>query len=512
MLAQQGAQVLAVELGGAGGGGDVAVGAVHQGPQVAALEVLEERLLGGGVGLVELQLGLGCGFGPVPGDLPAELGEAAGAGGEGDGAVDGVAQLADVAGPGLGGEAGEGGALDVGDGEAAQLQQGADDRCDVLAAGSQGREADADDAEAVVEVGAQGAAGDGRGEVALGCGDDPDVDRLLAVAADGADGAGLEGAQEAGLEVEREGVELVEEEGAAVGPGEGAAAGLQGAGEGAADVAEELALDEVLREGAAVDGDEGAAPARAGVVDRPGGELLAGAGLALEQDGDVGGGGELEHGEDLAHDQAGADQLAEAVRAAGVDLQLVRLGLDPQGGAADPEGGAGGDLQGGQLRALVEGAVGAAEVLDQELTAGLGADPEVLARDAAVAEGEGAGAVAADGDGGEAEGDGAAHVGAVDDDELAADAAAAARVVGVLEGDRGDAGACGGNARSIPTRCARGTCRRRSGRIGCCGGSARAGWPRCTSRSATGPAASRRWWRSSCCVASTAGGPTSSAC
>ena len=111
-----------------------------------------------------------------------------------------------------------------------------------------------------------------------------------------------------------------------------------------------------------------------------GGELLAGAGLALEQDGDVGGGGQLEHGEDLAHDQAGADQLAEAVGAAGLDLQLVRLGLDPQGGAADPEGGAGGDLQGAEPGALVERAVGAAEVLDQELAARLGADAQVLAR------------------------------------------------------------------------------------------------------------------------------------
>src|SRR5690606_537606 len=103
---------------------------------------------------------------------------------------------------------------------------------------------------------------------------------------------------------------------AAVGAGEGAAAGLHRPGEGALDVAEQLALDQALGQGAAVEGDEGAAGASAGSVDPPGGDLLAGAGLALEQDRDVAGGRELEHGERLAHHQALADEVAEAAGAA----------------------------------------------------------------------------------------------------------------------------------------------------------------------------------------------------
>ncbi len=82
---------------------------------------------------------------------------------------------------------------------------------------------------------------------------------------DGAAGAhaldlpALQGAQQLGLQVQRQLADLVEEEGAAVGLLEGALARVGGAGEGALLVAEELALDELLGDGGAVDGDEGRA-------------------------------------------------------------------------------------------------------------------------------------------------------------------------------------------------------------------------------------------------------------
>ena len=56
-----------------------------------------------------------------------------------------------------------------------------------------------------------------------------------------------------------------------------------GAGEGALLVAEQLAFQQLGRDGAAVDGDERPLPARAGVVDGAGRELLAGARLAEDQ-------------------------------------------------------------------------------------------------------------------------------------------------------------------------------------------------------------------------------------
>ncbi len=61
-----------------------------------------------------------------------------------------------------------------------------------------------------------------------------------------------------------------------------------GAGEGAADVAEELALEEVLGDGAAVDAREGLLGAGTGVVEGAGDDLFAGAALAEDQHRDVG--------------------------------------------------------------------------------------------------------------------------------------------------------------------------------------------------------------------------------
>ena len=74
--------------------------------------------------------------------------------------------------------------------------------------------------------------------------------------------------------------QLVEEERPPVGLEEEAAPRALGVGEGAPLVAEELALDQGLADGAAVHDDEGAVLAPALAVERPGGELLARARLA----------------------------------------------------------------------------------------------------------------------------------------------------------------------------------------------------------------------------------------
>ena len=60
-----------------------------------------------------------------------------------------------------------------------------------------------------------------------------------------------------------------------------------GACEGAADVAEEFAFEEVCRQGGAVDGYEGAVAVVAGVVDALGEELFPRAAFALNQDGGI---------------------------------------------------------------------------------------------------------------------------------------------------------------------------------------------------------------------------------
>ena len=81
-----------------------------------------------------------------------------------------------------------------------------------------------------------------------------------------------------------------------------------GAGEGPLAVAEELALDEVLGQGPAVDRDEGVAGPLALVVEVPGDQLLAGAGLAQDQDPGVGRRDHLDLAADRLHRRGVADQ------------------------------------------------------------------------------------------------------------------------------------------------------------------------------------------------------------
>jgi hypothetical protein len=100
----------------------------------------------------------------------------------------------------------------------------------------------------------------------------------------------LQDAQELGLRFQRKLADLVEKQRAAIRDFEPAAPLLRRAGEGAFFVTEELALDEVTRNRCAVDLDQRALTAVAPLVDRPRDELFAGARLALDQHGAVGGG------------------------------------------------------------------------------------------------------------------------------------------------------------------------------------------------------------------------------
>ena len=132
----------------------------------------------------------------------------------------------------------------------------------------------------------------------------------------------LQHAEQLDLQLGRGGVDLVEEDGAGVGGLEAAGAVVDGAGERAADVAEQLAFQQVLGQGAAVDADERAAAARAEPVDGLGDQFLAGARLAQQQHRGV----RLGHlpGEpiDILHGRAGADQARDRrPRLAGINAR-----------------------------------------------------------------------------------------------------------------------------------------------------------------------------------------------
>src|SRR5690606_6311845 len=104
---------------------------------------------------------------------------------------------------------------------------------------------------------------------------------------------------------------------------------VDGARERAPLVSEEDALDEVLGDGTAVDGDEGPAGAFALTLDGTGDQLLADAGLAFDQDGDVRRCRAAAEGDDPVHDVAAHHEIGKGERA--VDLLLDARDLALQG-------------------------------------------------------------------------------------------------------------------------------------------------------------------------------------
>ena len=150
-----------------------------------------------------------------------------------------------------------------------------------------GGSATGNDVQPVVEILAELPARDHLREVAVGRRDDAHVDADRLVAADALELALLQHAQQLDLGLERQLADLVEEQRAAVRQLEAALVLADRAGERALLVAEQLALDEAGGDRGAVHLDEQALAPRAGLVDRARDQLLAGAGLARDEDGGV---------------------------------------------------------------------------------------------------------------------------------------------------------------------------------------------------------------------------------
>src|SRR5204863_6619313 len=162
-------------------------------------------------------------------------------------------------------------------------------------AGAKGRDLDRNDVETVVEVLTESALADQRLEVAVGRRDDAHVhpDRVLAPNA--LERLLLERPEDFRLRLETHVADLVEEERAAVREFELAAAAGQRPGERALLVAEELGLDQLLRDRGAVDLDERPLAPRRPRVDGARDQLLAAAVRAADEHAarGRGGGGDL---------------------------------------------------------------------------------------------------------------------------------------------------------------------------------------------------------------------------
>ena len=146
-------------------------------------------------------------------------------------------------------------------------------------------------------------------QVLVGGGQDADVDLDALGAAEPLEGLVLEGTDDLALGFQRHVGDFVEQEGAAVGAFQHAGAAGVGGGVGPGLDAEQLFLESGRVEGGAVEGDEGAFGAAAALVDHAGGDLLAGAGGAVDEHAGAGGGDTLDGGAEGGDGGAGAGQL-----------------------------------------------------------------------------------------------------------------------------------------------------------------------------------------------------------
>src|SRR5262245_36898018 len=199
------------------------------------------------------------------------------------------------------------------------LEEVVDEQREVVLALAQRRQRDLDHVEPVVEVFAEARRRDFLLEASVGRRDDAHVGPLVLRASDPPERLLLDHAQQLDLERERDVADLVEEQRALVGELEEALLVVERPGERAAHVAEELRLEQGLRDRRAVHDDERPLAALAHLVDRPGHDLLARPALPGHQDvraavGDLR--HELEH---ALHRPARADDPA----AAGAGAQLA---------------------------------------------------------------------------------------------------------------------------------------------------------------------------------------------
>ncbi len=154
---------------------------------------------------------------------------------------------------------------------------------DVFRSLSQRRQVDADDIDPVIKVRTEAARPHLLLEVPSGGRDDADVHLPRGAVTDAADLALLKRAEQLHLQLRRQLADLVEEERAAVRLLEQAGPVGVRAGEGALDVPEQLRLQQVLRDRAAVDRHESLRLARARGVDQASDQFLARTALTCDQ-------------------------------------------------------------------------------------------------------------------------------------------------------------------------------------------------------------------------------------
>ncbi len=188
---------------------------------------------------------------------------------------------------------------------------------DVRTALAQRRHLHADDVQTVKQILPKLARGHGLLQWFVRRRDDAHIHGDRLVAANAFEGARLKDAQNLGLRGQRHVADLIEKDRAAVTLLELADALRGRAGERAPFVAEQFALQQVLRNGRAIDGEEWFPAAAAVVINRAGDQFLAGAAFAGDERRGVRGGELTDQFENILHRLRPPD-----------DAQLVVLGFE----------------------------------------------------------------------------------------------------------------------------------------------------------------------------------------
>ena len=163
----------------------------------------------------------------------------------------------------------------------------------------------------------------------MGRADDPRVDRDRLAAADPLDHALLQEAQQLHLQRQRNVANLVEEQRAAIGLLDLALGGLDCAGERPLLVSEQFAFEQVFRDRRAIDRDEFAIGAVAGIVEASRQQFLARPARAEQHDRDVGVRHALDRPRHADHFGRGGDHPPKhLVVVIGADRELAVFLLD----------------------------------------------------------------------------------------------------------------------------------------------------------------------------------------
>src|SRR5579864_752527 len=254
------------------------------------------------------------------------------AGAEDDGALDHIAQFADVARPGVLDQrfhGFRGNSIDLLPHPRREiLHEIADQHGDILAALAQRRDDEREDVEAVIQIHAELLIAGQRAQIAMGGGHQAEVRHQSARAAQALELAVLQHAQQFRLQLQRQVGYFVQKKRAFVRDLDPPDALADGAGERAFLVAEHFALKQSGGDGGAVQFDERPVATAAELMNGARHQLLAGAGFTLDQNRGIGRRGGPDLFEHLAQRGAVADDFVEPELAADFFLQVNLFFLD----------------------------------------------------------------------------------------------------------------------------------------------------------------------------------------